>query len=210
MLHEILAWLFGIATSLVETLGYWGVFFGMVIESACIPLPSEAIEGFAGYLVSQGKMNLWLVALVGALGNAVGSTIMYVLGKRGGKPLVMKYGKYVLVGEEEFEKAEKWFERHGDKAIFFAQLLPVIRTYISLPGGVLAKKYPKFIAYTFTGAFIWCLLLAYLGKIMGENWEGISQYLKPVEWVVVALGVLVVGWYVWKKAIKLRNKKHKK
>lgn len=207
MVHNALAFLFNIAVTLVEKLGYWGVFFGMLIESACIPLPSEAIEGFAGYLASQGKMNLWIAGIVGALGNAAGSTIMYLMGKYGGKPLILKYGKYVLVGEEEFDKAEQWYGKYGDKAIFMAQLLPVIRTYISLPAGVLAKNYFRFIAFTFFGALVWCTALVYIGKVLGDHWEELSSYLKPVEYVVVGLVAVAAAWYIFHRVRKVKSKK---
>lgn len=207
MIHKVLAFLFGIAVTLVEKLGYWGILFGLMIGSACIPLPSEAVQGFAGYLVSQGKMNLWLAVAAGTTGTLIGSSLMYYLGKHGGKQLVLKYGKYVLVGEEEFGKAEKWYGKYGDKAIFIAQLLPVVRSYIALPAGILAKSYSRYILYTGTGAFAWSLLMVYIGKVLGDNWKELSQYLKPVEWVLV-LAVLAVGtWYIYKRLSKLKRKK---
>lgn len=198
MLHSLLNQLFEFAVFLVDRLGYVGIWLGMTIESAAVPLPSEAIMGFAGFFVSMGKFNLFLAALAGALGNITGSTIMYVIGYVGGKPLLLKYGKYLGVSEDEFKKGEEWLKKYGDKAVFFAQLLPVVRTYVSLPPGVLRMNYPKFILYTFLGALLWCLGLAYAAMKLGQHWQDLTHYLKGFEYVVLAvigLGIVYLAWY---------------
>lgn len=195
MLHE----LFNFATSIVEKFGYLGIFIGMTIESAAVPLPSEAIMGIAGFFVSLGKLNLFAAALAGALGNVAGSTIMYVIGHKGGKRLVLKYGGPFGVSESEFEKGQQWLEKYGDKAIFFAQLLPVVRTYVSLPPGVLKMNYPKFIIYTFLGALVWCFALAYAASLLGQHWMDMEKYMKGFQYVVIAvIGLAVVGLGIYK------------
>lgn len=193
MVSEILHQLFAFATAMVERFGYVGIWLGMTIESAAVPLPSEAIMGFAGFFVSLGKLNLFLAALAGAVGNITGSTIMYVIGHKGGKPLVLKYGGRFGVSETEFEKGQQWLEKYGDKAIFFAQLLPVVRTYVSLPPGVLKMNYPKFIVYTFLGAFLWCYLLAFAAMKLGDHWMDLEKYMKGFEYVVIGAIVLIVA-----------------
>ncbi|MEO8581705.1 MAG: DedA family protein [Patescibacteria group bacterium] len=195
ILHE----LFTFASGIVEKFGYFGIWLGMTIESAAIPLPSEAIMGFAGFFVSIGKLNLFLAALAGAIGNITGSTIMYVIGYKGGKPLVLKYGGKFGVSEKEFEKGQLWLEKYGDKAVFFSQLLPVVRTYVSLPPGVLKMNYPKFITYTFLGALLWCFSLAYAASLLGQHWMDLEKYMKGFQYVVIA-GVLgiVIGLGIYK------------
>lgn len=195
---------FDFVINLISSLGYWGIFIGMFIESSSIPLPSEAIMGFAGYLVYKGEMNLWLAGLVGALGNISGSTFMYILGLKGGRPIVEKYGKYLHITKDKLEKSDKWFAKWGDEMVFIAQLLPGIRTFISLPAGIVKVNFVKFILYTFIGAFIWCTALAYAAYKFGSNWERLSDYMKNFQLliaVVILLGMLYVGFrYV--KSIK--------
>lgn len=204
LLHQ----LFTFATSIVEQFGYVGIWLGMTIESAAIPLPSEAIMGIAGFFVYQGSLNLFLAALAGAVGNITGSTIMYVIGYKGGKPLVLKYGGPFGVSEEEFEKGQRWLEKYGDKAVFFAQLLPVVRTYVSLPPGVLKMNYPKFILYTFLGAFVWCFLLAYAAMSLGQHWMDLEKYMKGFQYVVIAailVGVVILAGFKFYKEKKKRK-----
>lgn len=201
-MHAILSTLFALASSLVERYGYLGIWLGMTIESAAVPLPSEAIMGLAGYFVSLGKLNLYLAALAGAVGNITGSTFMYFVGLYGGKPQLLKYGKYVGVSEEEYEKGVLWLNKYGDKAIFFAQLLPVVRTYVSLPPGVLKMDFKKFIFYTFVGSYLWCLFLAYVAMRLGSHWEDITNYMKGFQYVVIAAIVLGMCWLAFYKLQK--------
>lgn len=195
--------------NIVSDLGYLGIYLGMTIESASIPLPSEVIMGFAGYLVYKGELNLFLAALVGALGNITGSTIMYLLGSYSGPIIVKKWGKYLHITEKKYTKAKKWFQKYGNKTVFGAQLLPGFRTFISLPAGVLKIHYPTFILYTFLGALIWCFTLAWLALKFGENWENIKNYTHLLELgiIVAIIGIIV---YLVLKYFRKANKKLKK
>ena len=165
-----------VAINLIESLGYWGVFIGMTLESACIPLPSEVIMPFAGFVVYEGKLTLWGITLVGALGNLFGSLIAYYVGLKGGKPFLEKYGKYFLISQNSLNKAHAWFERYGHEAVFFGRLLPGIRTFISLPAGIAEMDIKKFVIYSFAGSLPWCFFLGYIGVVLGSNWELVRAY----------------------------------
>jgi membrane protein DedA with SNARE-associated domain len=182
--------------SVISTMGYGGVVLLMAIESACIPLPSEIIMPFAGFLVFKGEMLLWGVALAGAIGCVLGSIPAYYVGMYGGRPLVEKYGKYVLISHRDLNMAERWFSQHGEITIFIARLLPAVRTFIAFPAGVARMNMPKFIAYTFIGSLIWCYLLAYAGMKLGENWVGLQVYFHQFHYVIVAGGLVFIAWYV--------------
>ncbi len=190
---------------LVSTLGYGGIFIAMGIEAASIPLPSEIIMGIAGFLVYKGDLNLWLVGLVGALGNATGSTIMYVIGSKAGHPAIKRYGKYVHIDEEKFERVDGWFKKFGEKMIFFFQLLPIVRTFISLPLGILKVNFVKFRFYTFIGSFIWCTLLAYISSLLGPEWEKLGEYMKQFEVVIVVAILAGIAYFVFKAVFKRRK-----
>jgi membrane protein DedA with SNARE-associated domain len=197
----MIAWILEIlAKFVIDTIsasGYLGIVILMGIESACIPLPSEIIMPFSGYLVFRGDFELFRVGLAGAFGCVVGSVPAYYLGLYGGRPLVERYGKYVLISHRDLDTADRWFDRYGDWAIFFSRLLPVVRTFISFPAGVARMNFPRFVAYTFIGSFPWCLGLAYVGMKLGENWDTLGVYFHRFDIVigiVIALGVL---YYVW-------------
>lgn len=196
MLEKIItilaAWIMGV----ISTMGYGGVVLLMAIESACIPLPSEIIMPFAGFLVFKGEMLLWAVALAGALGCVLGSIPAYYLGMLGGRPLVEKYGKWVLISPKDLNWADQAFAKHGDIIIFIGRLLPAVRTFIAFPAGVARMPMGKFISYTFVGSLIWCYLLAFAGFKMGENWESLKVYFHQFHHVIAIAGVIFVVWYV--------------
>ena len=196
MLEKIIAvlatWIMGV----ISSLGYSGVVLLMAIESACIPLPSEIIMPFAGFLVFKGEMTLWGVAMAGAIGCVVGSIPAYYLGMYGGRPLVEKYGKWVLISHKDLNWADKAFEKHGEIIIFIGRLLPAVRTFIAFPAGVARMNMTKFIVYTFVGSLIWCYLLALAGFKMGENWESLKVYFHEFHYVIAAGGALFVAWYL--------------
>lgn len=183
-------------TGIISSMGYGGVILLMAIESACIPLPSEIIMPFAGYLVFKGEMTLLGVAFAGALGCVLGSIPAYYLGMYGGRPLVEKYGKYVLISKRDLDLADRWFTKHGDIIIFVARLLPAVRTFIAFPAGLAKMQMPKFIVYTFVGSFIWCYLLAYAGFKFGAHWQDLKVYFHQFHYVIVAAGMIFVAWYV--------------
>lgn len=176
----------------------------MAIESACIPLPSEVIMPFAGYLVHLGRFNLHLASLAGALGCAVGSTVAYVVGYWGGRPAVERYGKYILMRREEFEKADRWFNKNGDWMVFVSRLLPIIRTFISLPAGIARMNFPRFLAYSFVGSVPWCYFLTYVGLVLGRNWPVIGKYFHRADVVILALLALGVVYLLGKRLRKAK------
>lgn len=163
-------------TGTVSAVGYLGVFVLMTLESACVPIPSEIIMPFSGFLVTTGKLNLWGVTLAGAFGNLVGAVITYAIGFYGGRPFILKYGKYFFVKEKEVHHAEKFFAKWGDWSVFLSRNLPVIRTFISLPAGVAEMPFIKFAIFSFLGSLPWCFALTYLGFILGSNWMVIREY----------------------------------
>ena len=181
----------------ISASGYLGIVALMGIESACIPLPSEIIMPFSGYLVFRGDFELFRVALAGAFGCVVGSVPAYYLGLYGGRPLVERYGKYVLISRRDLDIADRWFERYGDWAIFFSRLLPVVRTFISFPAGVARMNFSRFVAYTLIGSFPWCLGLAYLGMKLGENWDTLGVYFHRFDIVIGILIALGAIYYIW-------------
>lgn len=183
------------AIYLIENLGYWGVFIGMTLESACIPIPSEVIMTLSGFVVYEGKMSLLGITVVGALGNLFGSLIAYYVGLKGGRPLLEKYGKYVLISHERLEMADNWFERYGNEAVLISRVLPIIRTFISLPAGIAEMDLKKFITYTFLGSLPWCFALGYLGIILGPNWNTIESYFRYLD-IIVVLGIIAAVVYL--------------
>ncbi len=188
----------GFVLSTIQAGGYAGVAGLMAIESACIPLPSELIMPFAGFLASQGRFNLWALGVVGALGCVVGSIPAYYLGLYGGRPLIEKYGKWVLLSHHDLDLADRLFQKHGEPVVFFARLLPVVRTFIAFPAGVSKMNMRRFVIYTFVGSFPWCLGLAYLGMKLGENWEALGKYFHRFDAAIGALIALAIVLYVWR------------
>lgn len=193
----------------ISTLGYFGVFLLMTLESALIPIPSEVTMPFAGSLVALGTFNFWVVVIVGTLGNLLGSLLAYWLGWWGQEAVVrkviVKYGKYVLISESEYDRSERWFRNHGEFVVFLSRVLPVLRTFISLPAGVAKMNLRKFIAYTVVGCFIWSVVLTQIGVVLGNNWKSLEGYFRQFDVVIVAAGLAVVGWYVWHKLKHFRQ-----
>lgn len=196
MLEKIITALGLWITGVISALGYGGIVLLMAIESACIPLPSEIIMPFSGYLVSQGQMTLWGVALAGALGCVLGSIPAYYLGQYGGRPLIERYGKYVLISARDLDMADRAFLRYGEIIVFLGRLLPVVRTFIAFPAGVARMAMGRFIVYTFVGSLIWCWLLAYVGKRLGDNWVSLEPYFHEFHLVFAVLAVIFIVWYI--------------
>jgi membrane protein DedA with SNARE-associated domain len=192
------------AINLIGSLGYWGVFIGMTLESACIPIPSEIIMPFSGFVVWQGNTNMTLIGitLVGAFGNLIGSLIAYFVGFKGGRPLLEKYGKYLLITKSKLELADRWFYKYGGKAVLISRLLPIIRTFISLPAGIARMDLKKFMVYTFIGSLPWSFLLGYIGTKLGPNWGVIQGYFHILD-IIVEIGILGVIAYLIYKYVKI-------
>jgi membrane protein DedA with SNARE-associated domain len=197
-LEKILAFVAGLISNVIAWLGYPGVIALMAIESACIPLPSEVIMPFSGYLVSTGRFNLHWASLAGALGCVVGSALAYAVGAWGGRPLIEKYGKYVLIRHRDVEQADAWFARYGGWAIFFSRLLPVVRTFISLPAGIARMPIVRFLLLSFIGSVPWCYMLTYVGFLLGEHWHDIRKYFRGADIVIVILGVLLFAFWIYR------------
>jgi len=197
MTEKILAALFIFIKTLIAFSGYGGIVILMAIESACIPLPSELIMPFAGYLVFEGSMKLFWVATAGAIGCNVGSLIAYEVGYYGGRPLVERYGSWILLGRHELDWADRFFARWGYLAVFVARLLPVVRTFIALPAGIARMPRLRFHVYTFLGSWPWCFALAWIGMKLGQNWREFGKSLHKFDAVILAALVLAVVWFVW-------------
>jgi len=206
-LFSIVEFVSNFVISIIGSLGYWGVYIGMTLESACIPLPSEIIMPFSGFVVWQGNTNMTLIGitLVGALGNLTGSLIAYFVGLKGGRPLLEKYGRYILITHSKLELADKWFSRYGSEAVLISRMLPVIRTFISLPAGIAGMDLKKFIIYTFIGSLPWTFALGYIGVQLGPNWEIIRSYFHILD-ILVFIGILgVIGYLVYKYRTNQKN-----
>lgn len=199
MVAKIIEFLSGIIVAVISTMGYSGVVLLMAIESACIPLPSEMIMPFAGYLVYTGRFNLWAVGVAGAVGCVLGSLVAYWVGMYGGRPLIEKYGRYLLVSKHDLDLADRWFARYGELIVFVSRLLPAIRTFIAFPAGVARMNLTRFVIYTFAGSLPWCLGLAYVGQLLGEQWdknETLKTWFHRFDFVIGIIGVLAVVWWV--------------
>lgn len=195
---ELAGWLSQHIIAVISLLGYGGVVLLMGIESACVPLPSEIILPFAGYLVFTGRFNLLAVAVAGAVGCNLGSMVAYAVGSYGGRPLVERYGRWLLLSPGDLERTEIWFRRHGDWTVLVSRLLPVVRTYIALPAGVGRMPLGRFHLYTFVGSLPWCWLLAYVGMRMGQNWQHIAPYFHRFDLVWLPILLAGVVLFIWR------------
>jgi membrane protein DedA with SNARE-associated domain len=184
------------AISVIEQFGYWGVFTGMFLESACIPVPSEVIMPFSGFAASRNILSFELVVLVGTLGQLLGSTTVFFIGKNGGRKIVERYGKYILISHHDIEKADRWFDTYGEYTVLFTRMLPVIRTFISLPAGISQMNFGRFIAYSTIGVIPWTLLLTYIGMKMGQNWERIRAIFHGFDLIIAIVLVIAILLYI--------------
>ena len=194
-------------TEEIARYGYLAIFVLMVLESACVPIPSEVTMLFGGALVTASflapdqHLDLWLVTLVGTGGNLIGSWLAYWAGYVGGRPLIDRYGRYLLIRPHEVDRAHAWFERRGELAVFGGRLLPVIRTFISLPAGIVRMNFWKFTLYTVLGCLPWCLLLTWLGYLLGERWEEVERVIQPFAWAIAG-AILVAGVWIVRRRIR--------
>jgi membrane protein DedA with SNARE-associated domain len=194
----------------VATYGYLAIFVLMVLESACIPIPSEVTMVFGGALVTapflapEQQLDFWGVVIAGTLGNLVGSWLAYWAGWAGGRPLIDRWGRYLLIRPHEVDRAHDWFERYGEAAVFFGRLLPVVRTFISLPAGVVRMGFWKFTVFTVLGCLPWCIALTWFGYRLGEEWETVERYLRPFSWAIAVAIVVAAVWFVWHRLRTIR------
>jgi len=195
-------WFLDVISSTYNLMQWPGVVLLMAIESCGIPFPSELIMPLAGWMLIKERglsvYNVFWAGGYGALGNTIGSIIAYYLGMWAGRPLILKYGKYVLLSRHDMDLTDRWFSRSGSWTVFISRLLPVVRTYISFPAGIAKMNIYKFIIYTFAGAFIWSTGLAYGGYLLGENWETLRNAMRPFDPVILALIVVAIGLYIWR------------
>ena len=201
MVEGIIGALAAFIVATISAAGYAGVALLMAIESACVPLPSEVIMPFAGYLASTGRLSLPLAATAGALGCNIGSALAYEVGHRGGRRLVERWGSYILLGRRDLDLADRFFARFGGIAVFLARLLPVVRTFIALPAGIARMPRGRFHAYTFLGSWPWCFALAYVGYLLGERWESdprLRAFMHRFDAAIVAVLALLAAWWVWR------------
>jgi membrane protein DedA with SNARE-associated domain len=201
LLETIIAAIASFIVATISAIGYAGVALLMAIESACIPLPSEIIMPFSGYLVFTGRFDLVAVATAGAIGCNLGSSVAYAVGYYGGRPLVEKWGAYVMVSRRDLALVDRFFDRFGGITVFVSRLLPVVRTFIALPAGIARMPQLKFQIYTFLGSWPWCFALAYIGAKLGERWETdptLREIFHRFDVLIVAVFALAVIWYVWR------------
>ena len=202
LIETIISELSRFVITCISKFGYTGILLTMAIESACIPLPSEIIMPFSGYLVTTGQFTMLGVTLAGAVGNVIGSIVAYYAGIWGGRPFVERYGPYFLVSHHDLDIADRWFQKYGEAAVFFSRMLPVVRTFISLPAGIARMNFPRFVLFTFLGALPWCYLLAFIGLKMGERWEELREYFHQFDiliGLVLAATVVLFVWSHWPK-----------
>jgi membrane protein DedA with SNARE-associated domain len=208
MTERILPFLVHFVTQVIGSLGYAGIAALMGIESACIPLPSEIIMPFAGYLVYTGRFSLFWAATAGAIGCNLGSIVAYWVGAAGGRPLVERYGRWVLMSHHDLDRMTKFFEKYGTITVLIGRLLPVVRTFIAFPAGVARMPQLRFHIYTFIGSWPWCYALAYVGMRLGQAWETDPRF---HEWfhrfhLFVELGLLAaIIWFVWTHINRFRQ-----
>lgn len=208
-MFELIEKVLGCIVGIINATGYWGIGIGMLLESACIPLPSEVVLPLGGFMVAKQTINLLEANLAVAIGSMIGSLTAYAVGYYGGRPFILKYGKYFFISEKHFHHAEKTFNRYGVAAVFFGRLLPVIRTFISLPAGMAKMDVRKFVIYSLVGMLPWNFLLIYLGYTFGDRYEEVVRpVFKRFEYVVFGLifaaFVIIIGKYV----LNGKNKKN--
>lgn len=196
MITTLIDILANFTTSTIGFMGYFGIFLLMLAESCGIPMPSEVIMPFSGFLVADGRMTLLMITIVGTLGNLSGSLLAYWISYKGGRPLIEKYGKYILISKHDLNLADKWFKKYGDWTVFFGRLLPVIRTYISFPAGISKMNVKKFAFFTTLGALPWTYLFGWLGVKMGANWESIRLKLHNFDMAIFIAVIALIALYI--------------
>jgi membrane protein DedA with SNARE-associated domain len=194
MIHDATVWV----RNLIEQLGYAGIFGGMMLQATgFVPLPSEVIMSFGGYLASTRSLILWIVIAAGSLGDTTGAIIAYAIGYYGGRPLLERFGKFVFVRHSDLVRVERWFDRFGSRAVFICRLLPGIRAIGSLPAGIARMHVAVFLGYTFAGAAVWSTAFATLGYTLGNNWVALEPYVRRFSLLLLGIVVLAIGFWIW-------------
>lgn len=195
MIHAILAWLVNFIVTFISGAGYFGVWLLSVIDAFNLPLPSEVVLGFTGFLVSGGRFDFWLVVLAATTGNLAGSILSYGLGVVGGRPFIKKYGKWILFSQRDLAAADRLFKKFGGTITFFARFIPLLRAIVSLPAGITRMPFIKFVIYTFLGSLIWSALLIFIGFKVGENYLLLVERFRVFEdFIAVALLLGIIAW----------------
>lgn len=202
-MFEIASYVSNWALGVINTTGYLGIFVLSALESAAIPIPSEIVIPFSGFLAVGGKFSIFWVIAVSTIANLVGSMVLFWIGKSGGRWILERYGKYVLINKQDMDKGDAWFYKYGSKAVFWSRMLPVVRTFISLPAGVSGMNFSKFCLLTFFGSLPWNTALAFIGYKTGENWNFLHNYFRKADVVILVVIVILISWYIWKH---LKNK----
>ena len=198
ILQGVLGFMMQESVNIVSSLGYFGLFLLMTLESTMIPLPSELVMPFAGYLAYQGVFNFGVVCIAATLGTLFGSLVSYYIGRYWGKPFFDRYGKYFLVNNDDMKKTHDWFSKRGEKTIFFSRFIPIVRHLISIPAGIAKMDLKKFILYTLLGGLMWDTFLAYLGYQLGKNWELVHEYTQPISYAMVVVVILGIAYFYYK------------
>ncbi len=185
-------------TTLISSWGYWGILVLMSLESACIPIPSEVVLPFSGYLVLLGRFKLWPIAWVATLGCVLGSLLAYSVGALGGRPAAERYGRWILISPRDLARAERWFQKHGGITVLVSRVLPVVRTFISLPVGVAKMPVGRFLLYTAIGSLPWCWALAWAGVKLGQHWQALGAYFHRFDLLITFLLAALVALWVWR------------
>jgi membrane protein DedA with SNARE-associated domain len=195
-------WLLDVISNTYNLLQWPGVVALMAVESACIPFPSELIMPLSGWMLirDHGLPAIYtlMAGFYGAIGNTVGSVIAYYVGMLAGRPLLNRYGRYILISQHDLDIADRWFSRSGGWTVFVSRLLPLVRTYISLPAGIAKMSIVRFITYTFTGSFIWSTGLAYGGYLLGEHWDQLRNAMRPFDPVIIAIIIILIAFYIYR------------
>ncbi len=197
-MFNMISYLGDLALGVIDKTGYAGVFILSMLESAAIPIPSEIVVPFSGFLATVGRFSFWLVVFVATTANLAGSIFLYWIGSKGGRWFLEKYGKMVFIHKHDLERGDKWFAKYGTKAIFFGRMLPVVRTFISLPAGVAGMNLSEFSLFTFLGSLPWNFFLAAIGYKAGEHWMVLHSYFRKLDILIVLLIGVLIAVYLWK------------
>ncbi len=201
----LLEWASTLALNIISFFGYPGIAFLMMVESTAVPFPSEAVMPFGGFLAAQGELSFWIVVFSGTAGSLVGAWIGYAMGYYGGRPFIDHFGKFVLLDHKDLVWTENWFAKYGDKTIFIARLVPVVRQLISIPAGMAKMNFLKFSIYTTAGAFIWVTILSYAGFALGERWEELGSVTSKFSIVIIVVLVVAGGYVAWKHLRRFKD-----